>query len=639
MALVTKTAQSIYAPVNDNGQPRAPSLQEAQLWGTEVEALIGITANAAFVFDTRANLYATLTAAANTLAWVVADSTTAYNGIYRKSGASGSGFWTRVADLPYSFVLLTDVGAGTANAIQLTSAIPTSASVMRIANVYEANTGNVTISENGAAAKSLLTNSGNQIVPGGLTAGAMIVYVDNGATYRLLSDQASAAIVPAAEAAAQRAEEAAASLNLPAILPGDAGKTLSVKPDETGYIFVPALPAVSTGDSGKSLLVKGDETGFELGFVAKERIYDTLSAAQSASPKEDVLAFWTLGRNAPGDGGLGFWVYNMTPVTAAFITCANGRKYELSVNVANVKIFGAMGKNDGDNSDGFRQAIAYAKIKKVPVYAPAGIYQIHSSCTVDFSEFTFFGDGSLTKIRGVDTTTEVFRLDCGTGVLNYIQMHDFAIEAYFSGGGVAASGAAINVVGSAAAFVGIGQCQFFNIQSRGWPVFLASNAPTHATGFGNEGPVNWCRFHNIDFGSFSRQHLYGFIFNTGSGTGNKFSRLGGVIDKSVFLYQGSGLNPVVGDILIEDMEHWSSANTTDSTILTIGANTSYRSRITIRGGQLDAGFSRVLSLASGGAGYSNIIVDVAMGGAAVMGTYPSLATSRLNPALGTVSAS
>lgn len=377
----------------------------------------------------------------------------------------------------------------------------------------------------------------------------------------------------------------------------------------------------------------------DLGTNFAADIFSTVASAEAASPSADVSAFWTLGRTAAGDGGLGLWVYNMSPTTTAVITCANGRKYELSVPVANVKIFGAMGRNDGDDSPGFREAIAYAKIKKVPVYAPAGIYQMHSSSTVDFSDFTFFGDGSLTKIRGVDITTEVFKLDCGTGVLNFIQMHDFTIEAYFSSGAVAASGAAISVVGSAAAFVGIGQCQFFNIQSRGWPVFFASNAPTHATGFGNEGPVNWCRFHNIDFNPFSRQSLFGFIFNTGSGTGNKFSRLGGVINNSVFLYQGSGLNPVVGDICIEEMEHWSSANTVDSTILTIAANTSYRSRITIRGGQLDAGFKRVLNLASGGVGYSNIIVDVAMGGDAVLGVYPSLATSRLNPALGTVAAS
>jgi len=382
------------------------------------------------------------------------------------------------------------------------------------------------------------------------------------------------------------------------------------------------------------LLSPGGETP-----VGVRGIYDTLSDAQASSPSTSVNWIITLGRLAPGDGGAGLWIYTESPTTDAVITCANGREYELAVDVANVRIFGAGGRNSGDDSGGFRAAVAYAKVKKVPVYAPVGIYQIHSPIPVDFSEFVFYGDGSGSKLRGVDLTTEVFRIDFGAGNLNFIQMHDFVVEAYFSGPGVASSGAAIRVVGtSTGGLVGIGQCQFYNIQSRGWPVFFASQGPTHPTGFGNEGPVNWCRFHNIDFNPFSRHSLFGFVFDTGSGTGNKFSRCGGVINNSVWLYQGSGLNPVVGDICIEEMEHWASANSADSTILSIGPNTSYRSRITVKGGQLDAGFKRVLSLAPGGVGFSNIIVDTQLGGDAIMGAYPSLATSRLNlPALGTVS--
>ncbi|WP_026618346.1 hypothetical protein M728_000391 [Ensifer sp. WSM1721] len=197
MSLFTKTAEDTFAPYDSAGNPREIVPQEAQVWGSEVERLItSFQAGGGIIFPDKATMDATLTYAANQMAWVMGDGA----GIYRKIGASGTGSWQRLGDLPYSFVKLVDVGAGTANAIQLASAIPTSPSVLRVANIFEANTGNVTVSENGAAAKSLLTNSGNQIAPGGLTAGMMITYVDDGAAFRLLNDQVSAAIVAAAEA-------------------------------------------------------------------------------------------------------------------------------------------------------------------------------------------------------------------------------------------------------------------------------------------------------------------------------------------------------------------------------------------------------------------------------------------------------
>lgn len=92
-----------------------------------------------------------------------------------------------------------------------------------LSGVTAANTGPVTI--NG---KPLRTNSSNEIAPGGLTVGSVHAFVDLGDHFRLLSDQASAAIVAAAEAAA-------AGLSLPSIAAGDAGKMLVVKNDETGY--------------------------------------------------------------------------------------------------------------------------------------------------------------------------------------------------------------------------------------------------------------------------------------------------------------------------------------------------------------------------------------------------------------------
>ncbi|MCM2399428.1 hypothetical protein NBH19_25410 [Rhizobium sp. S95] len=225
---ISPSARTVWRNYVTDGVPSSGNhpvkKSECRNWGTAVEVRLDAVSTAAKLYATRSSLYADLTEDANTLAWVYGDSTAAYNGIYMKVGASGSGSWTRIGDLPYSFVKMSDTGAGTPNAIQLTSSIPTSDSVLRISNVFEANTGNVTISENGGTAKALLTVSGEQIASGGLTAGMMITYVDDGVSYRLTSDQASAAIQEAAEdaaaaaaASASAAAASAAGVSLPAV--------------------------------------------------------------------------------------------------------------------------------------------------------------------------------------------------------------------------------------------------------------------------------------------------------------------------------------------------------------------------------------------------------------------------------------
>ncbi|WP_165448765.1 hypothetical protein [Rhizobium leguminosarum] len=227
------TARQVYRDYITDGIPSSgnhkPAKADVRTLLTGYEAVItAFTSNGGLVYTSRAVLFADLAHAPNSSAWVIGDATAAYNGVYMKAGASGSGSWTRVADLPYSFVQLTDAGAGTANAIQLTSTIPTSQSVLRVANVFEANAGNVTVSENGGPAKSLLTSSGGQIAAAGLTAGMMIVYVDDGAAFRLLSDQASAAIQAAAAASASAAagSASAASASAAAAAASAAGVSL-----------------------------------------------------------------------------------------------------------------------------------------------------------------------------------------------------------------------------------------------------------------------------------------------------------------------------------------------------------------------------------------------------------------------------
>jgi len=155
----TETAYNVFAPTDAGGEPRSVENADAQRWGTEIERLL-----------------IALIAAAGDL------------------------------DLPNLLIRYTVTG-GTANAITATPNLPVPTGpglALFSILVLQENTGPVTI--NG---KPLRTNTGNNLVAGGLSAGGIYLFLDNGDHYRLLTDEVSSAIVAAAEAAAAAAEQAA----------------------------------------------------------------------------------------------------------------------------------------------------------------------------------------------------------------------------------------------------------------------------------------------------------------------------------------------------------------------------------------------------------------------------------------------
>lgn len=192
------------------GSPQQPDKAKIRAWGTWLEDMISaFLLGSGAIYAARAELFADLSANPNAQAWVIGDTTAANNGIYRKLGASGSGSWTRVADLPYSFIRLSNAGAGTANAIQATSAIPlpgAASAALLVMNIAAANTGAVTLAANGTAPRPVKTVSGGDLAAGYLVAGMMVAFVDDGTSFRLLSDVASTAIQAVAVAAADAAQ-------------------------------------------------------------------------------------------------------------------------------------------------------------------------------------------------------------------------------------------------------------------------------------------------------------------------------------------------------------------------------------------------------------------------------------------------
>jgi hypothetical protein len=263
--------------------PAQPDKAKIRDWGTWVEGVINaFTSNGGLIYTSVAALNADLAHAQPAMAWVLGDPTTAYNGVYSKAGASGAGYWVRIADLPYSYILATDNGVGSENAIQATSSIPISASALVLVNVFEANTASpLTIQFNGGPVLTVKTNTGADIVPGGVVPGMALFGSVRGSTFRCINDVVSSAIVAAAQAAQTAAAASAAlaagyaaGLHLPAIFPADVGKTLSVDAGGNYQLIIPwdilaktANYSAVDADHGKKMTLTGSSL-FQLTFTA-----------------------------------------------------------------------------------------------------------------------------------------------------------------------------------------------------------------------------------------------------------------------------------------------------------------------------------------------------------------------------------
>lgn len=185
-------------PSSGKHKVRKPDVR--QLLGRYEQIIDAFTSNGGLVFSSKSVMDADLAYPVNRMAWVVGDPVPSSNGIYRKTGGIGSGVWTKVAELPYSFIAATDTGDGTANTIQAVSALPISSNALILITVQRANTASpVTIAFNGAPPLTIKTNSGNDVVAGGLVADMTLVGRASGSVFRLISDQASAAIIAQAE--------------------------------------------------------------------------------------------------------------------------------------------------------------------------------------------------------------------------------------------------------------------------------------------------------------------------------------------------------------------------------------------------------------------------------------------------------
>jgi|GEM_PF-5674747 len=305
MAQVARDFESDGIPASGKHKIKKPDLRK---WGKWVEDIItAFTSNGGLIYSTKAAMDADLAHGANSMAWVVDDPVAANNGVYGKVGASGTGSWARRADLPFSFIIASDAGAGTPNAIQATTSIPVSESALIWMNIFEANTASpVTVSFNGDAALTIKTNSGNDVAAGGLVAGMIVLGIVSGTTFRLVSDQVSSAIVAAAEAfAADAAASAAAAqgIGFPvAIWPSSVTRTMIERSKYQCHISEFDVDPTGTNDStaGIKEWLEQAETAKVLAKAGCGRfvLQETLSLpAQMAIEGEFSSAWHAVGRN------------------------------------------------------------------------------------------------------------------------------------------------------------------------------------------------------------------------------------------------------------------------------------------------------------------------------------------------------
>lgn len=141
-------------------------------------------------------------------AWVVADPDADLNGVYGWTGSA----WVWVLPLPYSFVVGQDTGAGSPNAIQISTRVPVSQEMVITVSIFEDTTGSpVTVSINGGAPLTVKTNRGSNA--SALTAGMDIWFRIRGTDARLLNDQNVSALVAQAESFRDQAQAFAAIID------------------------------------------------------------------------------------------------------------------------------------------------------------------------------------------------------------------------------------------------------------------------------------------------------------------------------------------------------------------------------------------------------------------------------------------
>lgn len=167
-------------PLNPSKEPDRAGVVRAF---EQMDARVIANSAGAIIRNSLAALNASTAPAPGLMAWVMGDATTANNAVYENTGSAVTPAWVKRGPLPYGVIRFVNVGAGTADAIVATSALPApteSGLALFTMEILAENTGDVTI--NGTP---LLLGNGAEIPAGYLQPG-QVMFLFDGTSYRLL---------------------------------------------------------------------------------------------------------------------------------------------------------------------------------------------------------------------------------------------------------------------------------------------------------------------------------------------------------------------------------------------------------------------------------------------------------------------
>lgn len=452
-AAFEKLANDIFSPVDAGGAPRRVSNSDTQIWGSTVERLLSASSAAGTWYATRALMNADLAHDAGTLGIVYADPNPALNGMYVKQGASGSGSWTQISNqLPTgaAVVAVTVTGGGpnalTASFNPNTQFSPGQA-IYILRGIAADNTGPVTI--NG---KSYRTNLGSDFAAGGIKAGGVYLFVDNGPEYRTLTDQDIAALVAQAEDAANTAVDALNSIEglLGGVTPVFATKALAeaYEPD-AAPAFLQLVGQGAAGDSGAALYrangtSTGDivitlsdgvtQAGYDVVDSSVPRRFRTIAEAEAANLASPIEI--TVDGNEPGSVTLFSDAGTVDPsepgqieISVAGVT----HFYTRSNKILRPQQFGANVGGDGaDNLAALAEmfALADAEQRVVDMGDRRDIYDISDTLTLSLNnDLVVRGDGASIRLNrgGGAPVTYGVRIITGTS----LDLEGFGVDGNF----------------------------------------------------------------------------------------------------------------------------------------------------------------------------------------------------------------
>lgn len=316
-----------------------------------LELIQGAGSNPAVVKQTKAALDLVTPASETYGGLVLNDSDATKNGYYYRDSAA----WVKGRGFPDTFAKVALTGSGTAQTGALSSGVNPASIEVFFAKVATPNTGPMTLSVSGEAARQVVNLAGNPLSAGEWT-GMVMFFLNEAGDYQLLIDAGAAQAAAQSATDAQTAEDAAEAARDQAVAAAS-----SVSPTE----------------------------------------YPSRADAQSTLHPISAPSFVrTAGYATAGDGGGALYEKNGGTTGDLVITLDDGVTdvgYDLAEVMPNVLMFGADPTGVADSQPAFAAANTYRK----PCFVPKGRYRLNTGVPLsDGMKFYGVKGGHISALDG-----------------------------------------------------------------------------------------------------------------------------------------------------------------------------------------------------------------------------------------------